>query len=82
MTPGASSDQMPPPSPAAPKSPLAPFFAEVARQVTPEYHGLAELLVNFRERPERSDLSKALFHAKKLAAALEEAQRQLAVARK
>jgi hypothetical protein len=61
----------------APKTPLTPFFDEVCRHLAPEYQALAELLVNFREKPHPSDVARALFRVKKLAAVLEEAQRQL-----
>jgi hypothetical protein len=76
VKPAAPPDQMPPPA-APPKTPLTAFMGEVAGQVAPEYQGLAELLVQFRERPQPSDITRALFRAKKLVAVLEEAQRQL-----
>jgi hypothetical protein len=65
------------PLPPQSKSPHAPFFEEIAKQAAPEYQGLAELLVLFRENPHPSDLARALFRVKKLSAVLEEAQRQL-----
>lgn len=61
----------------APKSQWKPFFDEVALQLQPEWHGLAELLVNFREKPHPTDLARALFRARKFTAVLEEAQRQV-----
>jgi hypothetical protein len=69
------------PQPAQPTmrqlTPLAALLDEVARQVAPEYQGLSELLVNFREKPTRSDVARALFRGRKLVAVLEEAQRQM-----
>jgi hypothetical protein len=61
----------------APKTPLSPFFDEVMKHLRPEYQALSELLLNFSEKPHPSDVARALFRVKKLAAVLEEAQRQL-----
>lgn len=66
------------PAPAAPpKTPLSAYLDEVKKQMAPELQGLGELLLNFTERPNKSDVSRALFRVKKISAVLEEAQRQM-----
>jgi hypothetical protein len=72
MNPDANPN-MPPPK----EAPKNPFYEEIVKQLAPDYQALAEILVNLREKPQRSDISRALFRAKKLSAVLEEAHRQM-----